>query len=298
MKPKILIIGATGRVGSQVVEQMSSNSGAVELRLSSQNPDVVEKWRAGGQEAELLDLNNPDTFGTALKGVDRVFLLTTYSSDMLQQSKQLVDAARDAKVSHIVHLGVFTSRNDRIRHFIWHDMIERYIESSGISWTHLHPNVIADTTLVTDPPMSETGSFTVLWGEALQGWVFAEDIAAVAAKVLQEGPDKHASAEYWMSTEVLSGPEVARILSDASGMDIQCQVLTPDVLVEQVKAITATPVRAYMESAVITMQLAQAGKMTAQAVVRDDVAKVLGRPGISMAEWARRNLRPTSAPAG
>jgi uncharacterized protein YbjT (DUF2867 family) len=74
---------------------------------------------------------------------------------MLFQSKKLLDAVVAAGVSHIVHLGVFTSREDLIPHFVWHDLIETYIEASKISWTHIHPNVIADYTLVTNPPITE-----------------------------------------------------------------------------------------------------------------------------------------------
>ncbi|WP_438827252.1 hypothetical protein [Sphingobacterium multivorum] len=66
---------------------------------------------------------------------------------MLRQSMMLVDAAFVASVKHIVHLGVFTSRRDLIPHFIWHDMIECYIEATGLPWTHIHPNVIADSTV-------------------------------------------------------------------------------------------------------------------------------------------------------
>jgi hypothetical protein len=53
----------------------------------------------------LLDLDEPRTFGAALSGVDRVFLLNGYSVEMLVQSKTLVDAARKAGVQRIVHLG-------------------------------------------------------------------------------------------------------------------------------------------------------------------------------------------------
>lgn len=293
MKPTILIIGATGRVGSQVVQQLSSSED-VKIRLTSQHLDVVQKWQSNGEDAAVLDLNNPDTFGPALDGIDAVFLLTTYTSDMLAQSKQLVDAAKLKRVSYIVHLGVFTSRNDKIPHFIWHDLIERYIESSGIAWTHLHPNVIADSILVTDPPISETGSFTVFWGDAPQGWVFVEDIAAVAATVLKEGPAKHGGKNYWMSTEVLTGRQVANILSESSGLDIKCNEMTPDALTAHLQNVTSTSVRAYMESAAITMKLAANGQMQAQTVVRDDVLKVLGRPGTSMADWAKCNLRSKS----
>jgi len=291
MKTTALILGASGRVGSRVVNYLDQAQGDLRVRLSSQSPETVEKWRSSGRDAELLDLNDPDTFARGLDGVDRVFLLTGYTADMLYQSKQFVDAAKSAGVSHIVHLGVFTSRNDRIPHFTWHDLIESYIESSGIAWTHLHPNVIAESILVREPSIAETGSFAVSWGDAQQGWVFAEDIAEVAAKVLQEGPEKHAGNDYWLSTEVLTASQVASTLTDAVGKPIQAHLGLPESLEAFVSGISDPGTRAYMQSAVITMQLAHAGQMQAQTVVRDDVQKVLGRPGMTVAEWGKRYLQ-------
>ncbi|RMQ47234.1 NmrA protein [Pseudomonas cichorii] len=267
MVAKVLIIGASGRVGSQVVEALKNNDQDVVLRLATSRPEVACKWRDEGHDAVVLDLNQSVTFAEALKGVDRLFLLTGYTSDMLFQSKKLVDAARDANVSHIVHLGVFSSRQDLIPHFNWHDLIESYIEASGIAWTHVHPNVISDSVLVTSPPMEETGSFTVFWGDMPQGWVCVADIAAVAAAVLREGPQKHASTDYWLSIEVLTGHDVASILSEAAGREIKCNALQPAGLEAYVAKIPSTPERTYMESAVITMQLAAAGQMERQTVV-------------------------------
>ncbi len=287
---KVLIIGASGRVGSHVVKELQKNSEGLSVRLSTTKDDLLEKWQTDGNEAVILDLDRPETFSAALSEVDRVFLLTGYTSDMLRQSKMLVDAAKDAGVSHIVHLGVFTSRRDRIPHFIWHDLVETYIEASGLSWTHIHPNVISDSLFVQNPPLKETNSFGVSWGEAKQGWVFASDIAEVAAAVLREGPQKHGGANYFLSTEVLTGPEVANILSEATGKDITCNVQGPENLKAYIEHIPSVPEKAYMESALITMELAKAGQMEAQTIVKDDVMTVLGRPGLTMEQWAKQNL--------
>jgi hypothetical protein len=59
------------------------------------------------------------------------------------------------------------------------------------------------------------------------GWIAGEDIAAVAAKVLVEGPDVHAGKGYWMSTNVLNGAQAADILTDALGQTIPAEVFTP-----------------------------------------------------------------------
>lgn len=291
--PTVLILGASGRVGSHLVRELDRNHEGVDVRLATSRPDTAEKWRAEGRDAVVLDLNAPEGFAEALQGVDRVFLLTGYTADMLYQSKKLVDAAVDAGVSHIVHLGVFDDRKDSIPHFAWHKLVETYIEASGVAWTHLHPNVIADTTLVTDPPITETGSFVVFYKDALQGYVFSCDIAAVAAAVLREGPEKHAGAHYWLSIEVLTGQEVANALSGATGRAIKCVALGPNDLRSHVEKIPSGPVRTYMDSAVICMERAVAGEMTGQTIVKDDVQTVLGRPGTTMEQWARENLRVT-----
>jgi len=287
MVSRVLILGASGRVGSCVVQALKANDDGIELRLSTSREELAQKWRSEGRDAVVLDLNRPETFAGALEGIDRVFLLTGYTSDMLFQSKKFVDAARDAGVSHLVHLGVLTSRRDDIPHFAWHDLIETYIEASGIAWTHLHPNVITDSVLITEPSIKETGAFTVFWGDKPQGWVFAEDIGRVAAVVLREGPEKHDSHNYWLSTEVLTGPEVAAMLTEAAGKEIQCNILDASVLEGMLEHIPSASDRAYMESAVVTMRLGAAGKMQAQTVVRDDVETVTGRPGKTISEWAR-----------
>lgn len=286
MVSKVLILGASGRVGSYVVRELRKNAGGVELRLSTSREEVAQKWRHEGYDAAVLDLNRPDTFAGALEGIVRVFLLTGYTSDMLFQSKKFVDAAREAGVSHIVHLGVFTSRRDDIPHFVWHDLVENYIESSGMAWTHLHPNVITDSLLITKPSIKETGEFTVMWGSKPQGWVFAEDIGAVAAAVLREGPEKHGGKDYWLSTEVLTGQQIAELLSEAAGRKIKCNVTDATLLENALDNITSASARAYMESAVITMKLGAAGRMQPQTVVHDDVKTVLGRPGKTISAWA------------
>lgn len=287
MTSKILVIGASGRVGSQVVEELNSNALGISVRIATSRAEQAEKWNSEGKDAVVLDLNNPATFPDALKGVERVFLLTGYTADMLFQSKKLVDAAVEAGILHIVHLGVFSSGKDLIPHFTWHDLVENYIKASGLAWTNIHPNVIAESIFIQNPPMTETLSFTVSSGDMPQGWVFVKDIAEVAATVLREGPEKHGGQDYWLSTEVQTSSEAAATISIAVGQKITCNYMDLDDMRAYVAGIESAPERTYMESAVITMRLTSEGKMLCQNTVRDDVAKVLGRPGTTIAEWAK-----------
>jgi NAD(P)H dehydrogenase (quinone) len=67
-------------------------------------------------------------------------------------------------------------------------------------------------------------------GDKRVGWVASDDIAAVAAKVLAEGPERHAGKNYYLSTDLLNGMEVAGVLSRATDRPIQALVMTPDDL--------------------------------------------------------------------
>lgn len=129
-----------------------------------------------------------------------------------------------------------------------------------------------------------------MW-ESLTGWVFAEDIGAVCDIVLKEGPEKHGVANYWLSTEVLTGPEVADILSEVSGQNIKANITGPETLEAYLPQIKSPSVRAYIGSAVITMRLGSDSKIWNQNVVHDDVKTVVGRPGITMKEWAKNYFK-------
>ena len=64
------------------------------------------------------------------------------------------------------------------------------------------------------------GTATVFFGERCVGWIALKDLAAVAAAVLRQGPQRHGGQDYWLSPEVLTGPQVADILSDVLGTKI------------------------------------------------------------------------------
>ena len=111
---KTLIIGASGRVGSEVIKSLEKNKQNIEIIYSTSNQTTKEKWEKEGKSTLLLDLNKPELFESLLKGIHRIFLLTGYSSEMLFQAKLLIDAAKKNGVEFIVHLGVYTSRYDFI----------------------------------------------------------------------------------------------------------------------------------------------------------------------------------------
>lgn len=234
-----------------------------------------------------FDLDDPRTFGAALADVDRLYPLTGYTVAMTHQSKTLVDAAKKAGVSHIVNQGVFADADCTDPHFVWFALVERYIEASGIAWTHLHPNVFMEYLLASSPPKG--GTFAAFWGLDRVGWVALRDVAAVAAKILRDGPEKHAGRDYWMSTEAMSGANVASVLSDVLNMPIACDVRAPADFEELFKAGALSVEHRYAKGAVdFCIQVAD-GRMGYIGTVRDEIPHLLGRPATTLRTWAEEN---------
>jgi uncharacterized protein YbjT (DUF2867 family) len=230
-KPRILIIGATGRIGSRVIVEIAKVD-SVQAVYSSRTLEQVNAWRKDGKDAVLLDLDRPETFPEALTEVDRLFLATGYSVAMVHQSKTIVDAAVDAGVSFIVHLGIFGNGRMTYAYATWHEMVERYIEGSGVAWAHLHPHFFMDNLLAASPVVD--GKLYWFMGQQAVGWVAPEDVAAVAAKILTDGPERHGGNQYWLSTDFLNGSQAAAEISKGLALPVEAIVLTPDDLVKQV----------------------------------------------------------------
>ncbi|MGW6332942.1 NmrA family NAD(P)-binding protein [Nocardia rhamnosiphila] len=288
-------MGTTGQVGKLLVEEFDRDSTGVHVRYAARKPEQIDKLRSEGRDPVLLDLDDPRTFAHALHGVDRVYLLTGYTVAMLTQSKTLVDAAVKAGVQHIVHQGVFANWDVTDPHFVWHQMIERYIEGSGLSWTHLHPNVFMEG-LISMTPL-DRGDISVFWGDRRVGWIAARDIAAVAATVLRQGPTRHGGKEYWLSTEVASGPEVADILSEALDREIGCVIRGPEDYKAAIAHGGTTVESWYAEAGVEFTRQVIDGRMGYIGTVRDDVESVTGQPAMTLRQWAAENRDQLNAGA-
>lgn len=285
-KPIVLILGASGSIGSQVVKELEGTD--VHLRIASRRQDAINQLCSEGKNAVYLDLDKPESFALALAGVDRVFLLTGYSVAMLTQSKTLVDAAKKAGVSQIVHVGVFAEWDTTDAHFVWHQMIEKYIEASGIAWTHLHPNMFMN--VFTGLYIPRNFTYTTYWGDRRVGYVAPSDIAAVAAKVLLDGPKRHASQHYWLSVESFNGQEIAALLSEVTELEIKCEDKGLEGFRQLIDSLTSQGFESWYANAnidFVTQMLD--GRMSYMSMVQNDIPYILGRPAKTLREFFIEN---------
>ena len=286
-KNRILVLGASGLTGGTIASTLDRGPADIEVVRAARKKEQVEAWKREGQQAVYLDLDDARTFPAALEGIDRLFLLTGYTIAMLHQSKTIVDAAADSGVIFIVHQGIFGDGRSTDPHFAWHEMVERYIEGSGVAWAHLHPHFFMQNILTTLG--LPNGQLRWPMGDKRVGWIAGEDLAAVAATVLAEGPLAHAGKNYFLSTEVLNGVEAAAILSEALGRQI-APVVPSDLVAAFASGAVKSP--AGMEENYAKSQLEWAhqsfdGRMDYSVVVTTTVQDLLARPGMTLREWRR-----------
>lgn len=223
----ILITGATGTTGREVVEELR-RLGAKDVRALVRDPTRADFIRAAGFEAVAGDFERPETLGAALAGVERALLLTPPTPDTVSHHRQFLAAAAGAGVRHVVKLSAFGADAGAPEGFgRWHGQSETLLKSSGLKWTILRPNFFMQNLLGQAPQIAATGSIFQPVGDARASFIDARDIAAVAARTLtEEGRDGQ--------TYVLTGPEalsyqdVAAKLSAATGRGINYVPVSPE----------------------------------------------------------------------
>ncbi|MEL6470532.1 MAG: SDR family oxidoreductase [Cyanobacteria bacterium J06623_4] len=233
-QPRILIVGATGKVGSRVLQylQLAGDSQPVAAVRSSEK---AESFRSRGIETVILDLDKPETLAAALRGIDRALLLTGYTVDMLRQSKRFVDAAKQAGVQHIVHIGASGAPTNEVAHWGWHQFVEAYIEQQGFSYTHLRPEAFMQN--ITGPGYRWLDGNTIhhYVGNARWSWIDCDDLALVAAHALRE-QEKYTGKVIPLGYDAKTFDEIAEIFSRVTGQPFTAQAHPPEEFLENALA--------------------------------------------------------------
>ena len=280
---RILVTGATGQVGRRVVENLKSDS-SIEVIAAVRSKTKGENL---GVPLVELDLDKIEKFAPALQGVDRVFLMTGYTVDMMRQSKVFLDEAAKAKVRHIVHLGACGDDEATVAHWVWHQLIERYIEWRGFSFTHLRPEQFMQNLLgYSGKPTVVNGIIEQYFGQARLSWVDCEDVAEVAAVSLRDA-EAHNGQTYRMGYDAQSLNDVARILSEVIGQTFRYDPRPPEEFLAKVLAAGADP--AYMNCVYQHYFAYAQGKIPHPDQVFDNFEGLTGRKPVTWAAFARKH---------
>ncbi len=223
MSSTILVTGATGTVGSEVVKQLSAQGASV--RACCHTLSKADKIRGPGVEIVEVDYDKPETVEAAFPGVERLFLLTPVVENPMGITVQLVAEAKKVGVQRIVRLsspgvGLGADAEARIPSIRWFRQADEMVEESGIPYTFVRPSGFMQnfSNFYGQTIKAQNAIYTGA-GEGKVGFVDARDIAAVAVEALTG--DGHEGKIYpTTGPEALSHDQVAEILSEVLGRKI------------------------------------------------------------------------------
>jgi uncharacterized protein YbjT (DUF2867 family) len=224
----VLITGATGNVGQEVIRALLSQGTRLNIRAGVRNieKDSKELPKAGVQ-AVLFDFMDASTHTPALQNCDLLFLLRPPQiSDVNTFFKPLIVTAREAGVQHIIFLSVQGAENSK---FIPHYKIEQLIIQSGIPYTFLRPAYFMQnfsTTLRHDLVKKQRVFLPA--GKAKFTIIDVADIGKVAAKVIETPSHYLTQALELTNYEQLNFGEMTDIISQETGRNIR--YISPNLL--------------------------------------------------------------------
>jgi uncharacterized protein YbjT (DUF2867 family) len=269
----ILVTGATGTVGRQVVEQLIAAHRPV--RALARDPDRA--GLPGGVELVAGDLSDAVGLAPHLHGVDAVFLLWPFPTvdSVRKLGPPLIDTLA-AHVGRVVYLSA-TPAAEPPGGF-WR-AAETLIEASGLEWTYLRPTGFAKNTLMWADQIRAGDVVRWPYPDAARSLIHERDIAAVAVQALVHD-------ELVGAMPVISGPEAITqadqiaAIGTAIGRELRYEDMPHDEAVAELEAMFGNP--DFARSALDTW----AGFVTEPEVVTTAVAEVTGEPARPFRDWA------------
>jgi uncharacterized protein YbjT (DUF2867 family) len=237
----ILVTGATGTVGSEVVKQLTSispSSSGHKIRAAVHSKNKADKLKQfDNKRVEIVELDyaKPETVADALNKVDNLYLQTLPIPDITDICSNLVKEAKKNNVKYIVKLSAMGADSDpRSTILRLHGEEEKIIADSGIAYTFLRPPAFMQNFVTQFGHTIRTQNvFYVPAGDAKMSFVDARDIAAIAVGMLTNNSNggsqqRHNKAYDITAQDALSYRQVADILSNEVGKKISYIDITED----------------------------------------------------------------------
>lgn len=274
----ILVTGATGKVGREVVSQLLDTGAAVRALVrepdSANLPDEVEVVRG--------DLSEPDTLDARLEGVKSVFLLWLFTAP--KASAKIAPAVVDAISRHARRIVYLSADAAEELDSFW-AALERLVEQSGLEGTFLRPTGFAANTLMWAEQIRAGGVVRRPYGAAARSLIHERDIATVAIRALTE--DRHDGERYVLTgPQTLTQAEQVRIIGEAIDSPVRWEELPREAARQELA-------EAFGDASFADVALdAWARFVTQPERVISTVEEVTGRSARTFRQWAgsRRRL--------
>lgn len=225
---RILITGATGNIGREVIHYLNQSDGQHEVIAAVRNLEKAKQSFSDYPQLDCryFDFDDQRSFADAFSAVDQLFLLRPpHISEVEQYFGPLLRAAMDKGIKRIVFLSVQGAERSKV---IPHNQIEELIKKHGFSYIFLRPSYFMQnltTTLL--PEIREKRSITLPSGKALFNWIDARNIGEAAAVVINSFERYQDQALELTGSENKSFGEAAQIMSEILDYEISYRSINP-----------------------------------------------------------------------
>jgi len=277
---KVLVTGASGTVGSQVVLQLAQAGAQVRAAVHT----LAKASRLAHKNVEIVpfDLADAKSVESAMIGADKIYFLSPPTmQNQPDLAFRLIDLAKKAGVKHIVRQSAIGAEIEPgIQLGRWLRGVEKRIESSGVAWTFLRCTFFAQN-FITYPAVQ--GTYYMPFGDGKIGYIDVRDVAAVAVVALN-GSGHEGKVYELTGPGLLSVADVAKAISDATGREFKYVDVPPEAA--RAGMIQHGVPEWYADSLLELYAGARAGYA---AKLTDTVEKILGRKPRTFQQFAQDN---------
>jgi (4-alkanoyl-5-oxo-2,5-dihydrofuran-3-yl)methyl phosphate reductase len=280
-----LITGATGNVGSLVVERLINLGESP--RIFVRNKEKAQQRFGDRVDIFVGDLADVTSLKPALLGADTVLLVTS-GPELAQQDETLSKAARSVGVKHLVKLSSYDANEQNIGTGVWHARGEAAIRESGIPFTFVQPSGFMSNALYWARSIKAEGIVRTATGDGKIPFIHPQDIADVTVEALMSEAYVEKSLPI-TGPQALSYAEMAAKIGATIGRKIRSEVISEeDARQQQVAWGAPAPL---VNARLSIFRAIREGRL---GTVTGTVKKVLGREPIAFDQWVIENAQAFS----
>lgn len=232
---KVLVVGANGSNGQELVRQLKSNDIPVRAMVRNKNKYTGSK----GESIELVegDLSKPDSLESALEDITTAYIVTAIHPDSVMYYSNFFKAVQESEVKNVIKISALGADLDSPSEILrQHAKSDLQLINSGLNYTILRPNSFYQNLLWEARQIKRRGKFSLPLADARQSIIDIRDIAEVTVNLCKK--DILDNKIYHLTgPEAISFQEVAIQLSDVLNKEVKYIAISADASEQGMKAI-------------------------------------------------------------
>ncbi|KAB7672639.1 SDR family oxidoreductase [Bacillus sp. B1-b2] len=276
---KLLVTGATGKLGSKIIQVLLKTVPSEQLAVSVREPEKAQDLKAKGVDVRQGNFDQPESLNTAFAGIDRLLIISADgdTETRIRQHGNAISAAEHAGVKFIAYTSIANAQESTNALAEVHKATETAILETGIPYSFLRNNWYLENELSSIQGVIAGAPWFTSAESGKVGWALQQDYAEAAAAVL--AGEGHDNTIYELSGKPLTQEEIASAVGKALNKEVEVQQVDDNAYAEVMKA---AGVPEFIIPMLVNIQKdIREGTLDIES---NDFEKLLGRPATRVEE--------------